>query len=390
MSNSLLLSGGRVLPISGPEIEGGEVLVENGKIKAVGKSLPTGAARKIDVTGKYVIPGFVDAHCHIGMFGDAVGFEGEDGNECTDPVTPHLRAIDAIYPTDQPFEEALQAGVTTAVTGPGSANVLGGTFAAIKTYGNTVEKKLLRQPIAMKCAFGENPKRVYDSMKKSPSTRMATAAILRETLFRASEYLEKKEAAGDDLSKRPPFDIKMESLIPVLKREIPLKAHAHRADDIMTSIRIAEEFNVRITLDHCTEGHLITEEIVARKLPAIVGPTFGSRTKIELKNTTFETIVKLTKAGVKTAIMTDSPVIPLDSLPLCAKFAIQHGLSKEEALRCITLNAAEIAEIADRVGSLEPGKDADIVVFDRHPMDFDAKVEMVIVDGAIVYERKDK
>ena len=390
MSDLLLLSGGRVLPISGPEIEGGEVLVEGSKIKAVGKSLPAGAARKIDVTGKYVVPGFVDAHCHIGMFGDAVGFEGEDGNECTDPVTPHLRAIDAIYPTDLPFEEALQAGVTTAVTGPGSGNVISGTFAAIKTYGNTVEKKLIRQPIAMKCAFGENPKRVYNSMKKSPSTRMATAAILRETLFRAAEYLEKKEAAGDDLSKRPPFDIKMEALIPVLKREIPLKAHAHRADDIMTSIRIAEEFNVRITLEHCTEGHLIIEEIVARKLPAIVGPTFGSRTKIELKNTTFETIVKLTKAGVKTAIMTDSPVIPLDSLPLCAKFAIQNGLSKEEALRCITLNAAEITEIADRVGSLEPGKDADIVVFDRHPMDFDAKVEMVIVDGAIVYERKDE
>lgn len=364
------------------------MLVEGSKIKAVGKNLPAEAVRKIDVTGKYVVPGFVDAHCHIGMFNDAVGFEGDDGNECTDPVTPHLRAIDAIYPTDLPFEEALQAGVTTAVTGPGSANVLGGTFAAIKTYGNTVEKKLLRQPIAMKCAFGENPKRVYNSMKKSPSTRMATAAILRETLFRAAEYLEKKEAAGDDPSKRPAFDIKMESLIPVLKREIPLKAHAHRADDIMTAIRIAEEFNVRITLDHCTEGHLIIDEIVSRKLPAIVGPTFGTRTKIELKNTTFDTIVKLTKAGVKTAIMTDSPVIPLDSLPLCAKFAIQHGLTKEEALRCITLSAAEIAEIADRVGSLESGKDADIVVFDRHPMDFDAKVEMVIVDGAIVYEHK--
>lgn len=385
--SKILLTGGRVIPMIGPELEKGDVLVEGSTIAKVGTGLAAADAKRIDVSGKYVIPGFVDAHCHIGMFGDAVGFEGEDGNEMTDPVTPHLRAIDSIYPHDRPFEEALQAGVTTAVTGPGSGNVVGGTFAAIKTHGNTVEAMLLREPVAMKCAFGENPKRVYSSMKKSPTTRMATAAILRETLFKAREYMQKKEAAGDDLSKRPGFDMKMEAMIPVLKGEIPLKAHAHRADDIMTSIRIAEEFGVRITLEHCTEGHLVADEIKQHNLCAIVGPSFGARVKIELKNLTFDTIRTLLEKGVKVAIMTDAPVIPLDSLPLCAKMATQHGVSREDALKCITINAAEITGIADRVGSLEPGKDADIVVFDRHPLDFDAQVEMVVLNGEIVYQK---
>lgn len=384
----ILLTGGRVLPITAPAIDRGEVLIENGKITAVGSGLAAGDARKVDVTGKFVVPGFVDAHCHIGMWEDALGFEGDDGNEVTDPITPQLRAIDSIYPTDRTFDEALQAGVTTAVTGPGSANVIGGTFAAVKTWGKTVEQKLLRQPVAMKCAFGENPKRCYSELHRSPSTRMATAALLREALFKAREYLDKKEAAGSDASKLPGFDMKCEALIPVLKREIPLKAHAHRADDIMTAIRIAEEFGVRVTLEHCTEGHLIVDKIVSRGLTAIVGPTFGARVKVELKNTTFETIVNLVKAGVKAAIMTDAPVLPLDSLPLCAKMAVQHGLSREDALKCITINAAEITGIADRVGSLEAGKDADVVVFDRDPMDFDAKVDMVLVNGEIVYQRK--
>lgn len=386
--SGILLHGGHVLPMKGPGLEKGEVLVEGNKIKAVGNGLAAGDARKLDVTGKFVVPGFIDAHCHIGIWEDALGFEGDDVNEITDPVTPQLRAIDAINPLDRTFEEALEAGVITAVIGPGSANVVGGTFAAVKTYGNTIEKKLLRQPVAMKCAFGENPKRCYNSLHKSPTTRMATAAILRETLFKAREYIQKKEAAGDDLSKRPPFDLKWESFIPVFKGEIPLKAHAHRADDIMTAIRIAEEFGVRVTLEHCTEGHLITEEIVSRGLMAAVGPTFGARSKVELKNLSFDTVRTLVDAGVKTAIITDAPIIPLDALPLAVKMAVQHGLDRNQALKCITINAAEMCGIDDRVGSLEAGKDADIVVFDRDPLDFDAKVDLVIVNGEIVYERK--
>lgn len=384
----ILLKDATIFSMAGPVLEDSDLLIEKGKIAAVGKSIDGEGAKSIDLSGKFITPGFIDAHCHIGLFEDSLGFEGDDGNEMTAPVTPQLRAIDAIYPTDRTFDEALAAGVTVAITGPGSANVIGGQFAAVKTFGRTVEEKLLSAPVAMKIAFGENPKRVYHGQRKSPSTRMATASILREALFKAKEYMEKKETAAGNSEKTPAFDLKWEALIPVLKREIPLKAHAHRADDIMTAIRIAEEFGLRITLDHCTEGHLIADLLAAKGLPAIVGPSFSDRSKVELRNLTFETPGILAKAGVKIAIMTDSPVIPSQYLPLCAKLAVRNGLDAQEALKAITINPAEIVGIANRVGSLEAGKDADLVVFDRHPLAFEAEVEMVFINGKRVVSRE--
>ncbi len=384
----ILIKNGRIYTMAGDVIENGSILIKDGKIAEVGKDIIAPLdAEVIDAEGRMVTPGFIDAHCHLGMWEEGIGFEGDDGNEATDPVTPQLRAIDSINPMDISFEEAYQGGVTTAITGPGSANVVGGTFVAIKTYGHRVDDMIIKDPVAMKIAFGENPKRVYDSQKKSPTTRMATAAILRETLFKAKTYMEKKESA-EDASKMPDYDIKMEALIPVLKKEIPLKAHAHRADDIFTAIRIAKEFDVDITLDHCTEGHLIVEDLAKEGKPAIVGPTFGNRSKFELKNKSFDTPKALIDAGLKVAIITDAPVIPLQHLPLCAGLAHNAGLDEMEALKTITINPAEIVGLQDRIGSIEVGKDADIVIFDGNPIkDIDCKTYATIIDGKVVYKR---
>lgn len=385
----LLIKNGRIYTMAGEVIENGSILIKEGKIIEVGKDIIAPLdAEVIDVEGRMVTPGFIDAHCHLGLWEEGIGFEGSDGNEAVDPVTPHLRAIDGINPMDISFQEAYEGGVTTAVTGPGSANVIGGSFVAVKTYGNRIDNMIIKYPVAMKVAFGENPKRVYNGQKKSPTTRMATAAILRDTLYKAKTYLEKKERA-EDPSKMPDYDIKMEALIPVLKKEIPLKAHAHRADDIFTALRIAKEFDVDITLDHCTEGHLIADELAKEGKPAIVGPTFGNRSKFELKNKSFDTPKILVEAGIKVAITTDSPVIPLQHLPLCAGLAHNAGLDEIEALKAITINPAEIVGLSHRIGSIEAGKDADIVVFDGNPIkDLDCKTYLTIIDGKIVYKRQ--
>ena len=384
----LFIKNGYIFTMAGDIIEGGGILIDDGKIVEVGKNLVAPLdAEVIDAEGKMVTPGFIDAHCHVGMFEDGMGFEGDDGNEWVDPVTPQLRAIDALNPMDRAFEEAYMGGVTTAVTGPGSANVIGGQFAAIKTYGDRIDDMIIKSPVAMKIAFGENPKRVYESQKKSPLTRMSTAAILRETLFKAKNYMEKKERANGDFEKMPEFDIKMEALEKVLKKEIPLKAHVHRADDIFTAMRIAKEFDLDLTLDHCTEGHLIADYLAKEGKPAIVGPSLTDRSKIELRNQTFETPGVLHKAGVKIAIMTDAPVIPLYYLPICAGLAVKSGLDEMEALKAITINPAEIVGIDDRVGSIEVGKDADIVIFDKNPLrDVDCKTFATIIDGKVVYK----
>ena len=384
----ILIKNGKVYTMAGDVIENGSILIKDGKIAEVGKDIIAPLdAKVIDAEGRMVLPGFIDAHCHLGMWEESIGFEGSDGNEMVDPVTPHLRAIDAINPMDISFEEAYQGGVTTAVTGPGSANVIGGTFVAIKTFGTRVDNMIIKDPVAMKIAFGENPKRVYNDQKKSPMTRMATAAILRETLFKAKAYLDKKENA-EDRSKMPEFDMKLEAMIPVIKKEIPLKAHAHRADDIYTAIRIAKEFDLDITLDHCTEGHLIVDELVKEGKSAIVGPSLGNRSKFELKNMTFETPKVLIEAGVKVAITTDAPVVPLYYLPLCAGLAHKAGLDEMEALKAITIRPAEIVGLDHRIGSIEVGKDADIVIFDGNPIkDVDHKTFVTIIDGEIVYQR---
>lgn len=385
----IFIKNGLIYTMKDEVIENGSILVKDGKIVDIGKDIIAPLdAKVIDAEGRLVTPGFVEAHCHLGLWEDAIGFEGSDGNEVTDPITPHLRAIDGINPMDRTFEEAREGGVTTAITGPGSANVIGGSFAAIKTYGHRVDDMIVKEPVAMKIAFGENPKRVYHAQKKTPVTRMATAALLRETLYKAKNYLEKIERE-EDPSKRPDFDIKLEALLPVLRREIPIKAHAHRADDIFTALRIAKEFDIDITLDHCTEGHLIVDDLAKEGKGAIVGPTLGDRSKFELKNMTFDTPKILNDGGVKIAITTDAPVVPLQYLSLCAGLAHKAGLDEMEAFKAITINPAEIIGLDDRVGSLEVGKDADIVIFDGNPIkDVDYHTFMTIIDGKVVYRRK--
>jgi len=381
----ILIKNGKVLTMAGKVYEQGDVLIEGSRIKAVGENLEAPEdAQMIDAKGMWVMPGIVDPHSHIGMWEDGIGFEGADGNEATDPVTPHLRAIDAINPEDNCFREAREHGITTVVTGPGSANVIGGQFAAIKTYGRRVDDMIIKEPVALKVAFGENPKRVYSGKSKSPSTRMATAAILRESLIKAQEYKRKLERGKEDPDKMPERDLKMEILVKVLNREIPIKAHAHRADDILTAIRIAKEFNLDITLDHCTEGHRIADYLLEENAKVIVGPLLSDRSKVELRNMTFKAPGILSRAGVKVAMMTDHPVIPEQYLPVCAAIAVKEGMDEMEALKAITINAAEITGIGDRVGSLEPGKDADVVIFDTNPLDIRAKTVWVFINGHAV------
>lgn len=385
----LLLKNGNVMTMAGPAFVG-DVAIENGKIVAVGQSLSYSDAEVRDVTGMTVMPGIVDPHCHIGMWEDAMGFEGADGNECTNPITPELRAIDAINPYDRCFEEAAAGGVTTCVTGPGSANVIGGQFVAIKTYGDSVEDMVLRFPVAVKAAFGENPKRVYNGKNQTPSTRMATAALMRKALIEAQEYNEKLERGKADPEKMPERNLGKEILARVMRRELPMKIHAHRADDILTAIRICREFKLRYTLDHCTEGYLITDKLKEALSEdcegIIVGPLLTDRSKIELKNLSFKAPKVLEQAGIEYAMMTDHPVTPEQYLPICTAVAVREGASEEGALKAITINAAKITGIADRVGSIEVGKDADIAVFSGHPFDFRSRCVLTLVNGKVAHE----
>lgn len=385
----LLLKNGNVMTMAGPAFVG-DVAIENGKIVAVGQSLSYSDAEVRDVTGMTVMPGIVDPHCHIGMWEDAMGFEGADGNECTNPITPELRAIDAINPYDRCFEEAAAGGVTTCVTGPGSANVIGGQFVAIKTHGDSVEDMVLRFPVAVKAAFGENPKRVYNGKNQTSSTRMATAALMRKALIEAQEYNEKLEKGKVDPEKMPERNLGKEILARVIRRELPMKIHAHRADDILTAIRICREFKLRYTLDHCTEGYLITDklkEALGEDCEGIiVGPLLTDRSKIELKNLSFKAPKVLEQAGIEYAMMTDHPVTPEQYLPICTAVAVREGASEEGALKAITINAAKITGIADRVGSIEVGKDADIAVFSGHPFDFRSRCVLTLVNGKVAHE----
>ena len=380
----LLIKNGKIKTMVGEDIENGYVLIgDDGKIASVGASIEESADMTvIDAEGRLVTPGCVEAHCHIGVHNSAMRWEGADYNETSDPVTPQMRAIDGINPIDETFGLAIKHGVTSACTGPGSANVVGGTFAAIKLVGNRVDKMIIKDPVAMKCAFGENPKGAYgQNGRKSPVTRMSTAALLRDLLSKSKRYLEAKEEGKD-----PNFDMKLEAMIPVMKKEIPLKAHAHRADDIFTSIRIAKEFDVDLTLDHCTDGVLIADELASEGYPAFVGPSFGSKTKIELAHKSFTTPGILHKAGVPISIITDAPVIPLEYLSMCAGFAFSAGLPYEEAWRAITINPAKQTGIGDRVGSLEVGKDGDVVIWAADPLvTVGAEAYVTVVDGKVAY-----
>lgn len=362
----------------------GDILVENGKITQI---LPANSCKDaetvIDATGLNVYPGLVDAHSHLGLDGYAIGFEGQDYNEMNDILTPQLRAIDGINPQDETLQLALEGGVTCVGTGPGSSNVLGGMFVAMKPFGRRIDDMIVKFPVAMKCAFGENPKRCYKD--KNNYSRMSTASKLREMLFKAREYQAKLDAAAEDPSKKPAYDMKLEALLPVLRREIPLKAHAHRADDIFTAIRIAKEFGIKMTMDHCSEGHLVAEELAKEGFPAIVGPDLTSRNKIEVQNMSFKTAGVLNRAGVMVAITTDHPVSQIQTLPLCAGLAVKAGLPMEEGFRAITIYPAKICGVADRIGSLEVGKDADIAIFDGNPMEIFTRTLYTIINGEIVY-----
>ena len=381
----LFIKNAYIKTMAGEDLPNGCILVDDaGKIAQVGLELtaPEGAT-VIDAEGRLLTPGCIDAHCHIGLDNEATGWEGKDYNEMVDPITPQMRAIDSINPMDESFPNALQGGVTSACTGPGSANVVGGTFAAIKLHGKRVDNMIIKEPVAMKCAFGENPKRCYgQSGKKAPMTRMGTASLLRELLMKTQRYMQDKEN-----DKNPAFNMKLEAMIPVLKKQIPLKAHAHRADDIFTAIRIAKEFDVNITLDHCTDGELIADELAKEGLWAFIGPSLGSKSKIELSHKSFTTPGALHRAGVPISIITDAPVIPLQYLPMCAGLAVNAGLDLEEAWRAITINPATAIGIADRVGSLEVGKDADLVIWTADPLQtVGGEAWMTLVDGKIVYQ----
>ena len=384
----MLIKNGTVHTLDSPVIERGFVAVREGKIAMVGpmEECPESWAGEIyDAKGGHICPGFVDTHCHLGMFGDAIGFEGDDGNEVTDPCTPHLRAIDAINAQDRCFKEARLGGVTTVLTGPGSANPISGQFAALKTNGRWVDEMVIQAPAAMKLALGENPKSVYNERHETPVTRMATAAIIRENLYKAKEYGEKLERAEQDEDEdKPDYDAKLEALLPVVRGEIPVHIHAHRADDIATGIRLSKEFGLRYVIVHGTEGYLISDLLAREGAAVITGPSLGDRSKPELANMSMENPALLTMAGVKVAICTDHPETPIQHLPMCAGMAIKGGMIPETALAAITRWPAEIAGLGERLGTLTVGKDADIVVTSGYPLNWLSKVRLVLIDGKVV------
>ncbi len=361
-------------------IKDGVILIEDGRIEAVGRDLEIPEEAEVhDYPDATVIPGMIDAHTHVGIGEEGIGWEGRDYNEITDPITPHLRAIDAINPDDQGLEDARQSGITTVMVSPGSANVIGGESLAMKTQGEIVDDMVIKNPVGVKAAFGENPKRVYGEKDKSPSTRMAVAAEMRSALQKTRDYLARKQKNGED----EPFehDLKWESLSRVIENELPLKTHAHRADDIMTAVRIAREFGFELTIEHCTEGHLIAEKLAEEGIPAVVGPSLTSRSKVEVRKRDFKTAAVLARAGVKVAIMSDHPVIPVDQLNIYAALSARAGLERDEAIKAITINPAEILDIDDRVGSLKKNKDADLALFSGDPLSLTAELKAVYVEG---------
>lgn len=380
----MIIMNGVIHPIDAPAIPHGFVELEGNRITRVGsmEALPTAEGELLDAHGGHVLPGLIDAHCHLGMFGNAQGFEADDGNEATDPATPHLRAIDAVNPLDRCFQEARESGVTTVVTGPGSANPIAGQLITIKTDGRIVDEMCVTFPTAMKFALGENPKCVYNDRKEAPITRMATAAIIREHLTKALEYKTNLDKAAEDPDEaKPDFDPKLEALLPVLAGILPAHIHAHRADDIATAVRLAKEFHMKLVVVHGTEGHLIADFLAAEGIAVFTGPFLGDRGKPELAGLTLSNPALLHRAGVKIAICTDHPETPVQHLSLCAAMAARAGLPEDAALAAITLSPAEILGIDARIGSLTPGKDADIAVFTGHPFDWRSVPSAVFLAG---------
>ncbi len=368
-------------------IPDGIILIKNNKIKQVYKSpkqVPKDVIKKtkriINANGGWIFPGLIESHCHIGIQEDQIGECGNDLNEFVSPVTPHISALDAVNPMERAFQDAVKAGITSMMVGPGSSNVVGGQFVFIKAKGKVIDDMVVLAPAAMKIAFGENPKNAFSELDTSPVTRMANAAMLREEITKALQYKKKKE------KEKAGIDFKYECWIPVLEHKIPIKAHAHRADDIMTAIRIAKEFQLDLTLEHCSEGHLIAERLGKEGFPAIVGPALVARYKEEMRNISFKTAGVLAAAGVNISITTDHPVCPIHMLPICAGLAAREGLPADEARKAITINAAKICRVDHRVGSIQAGLDADIVIFDGDPLNTLTKTLYTIIDGKVVYE----
>lgn len=363
-----------------------DVLIEFGKIKAVAENLSPDGARELDCTGKTVFPGLIDAHCHIGLFGTAMGERGVDGNENTGSCTPELRGIDGLNPFDPEFRHSVEHGITTVSTGPGSANPICGQFVTMKTYGSSLDAQIIKAPSAMKMAFGENPKSAHNGA--FPVTRMGTAAAIREALFRTQRYRADKEEAKRNDKPQPAFDMKLEALIPVTEKTLLVKAHAHRADDILTALRIAKEFDLDMTIEHCSEGHLIADQLAGAR-GVIIGPLLGFPQKLEVINQTPSAARIFFEHGVKFAIMSDLPASHTCEIVTEAGTCIREGLPLMEGIRAVTRNAAELLKIDDRVGCLAPGMDADIAVFDRNPVEnMQARCVLTIVDGIVAYEAK--
>src|SRR5215813_3788223 len=388
---AVAIVGGMVVPIVGPAIPGGTVLIENGRIAAVGAAdavaVPDGA-QMVDAAGGWVLPGFIDAHAHVGVSEEAEGWAGQDTNEMTEPVTAQVRAIDAINPADLGFRDAISGGVLAVNVNPGSGNPIGGQTVALKCWGRTVDQMALRQPSGMKSALGENPKRVYGEQKKTPSTRLGTAAVIRGALVAAANYLERIDAEQHKPeAERKPVerDLKLEALGLVLRKQIPWRQHCHRADDIATAIRIADEFGYDLVIDHGTEAHLLADLTAARGTPVIIGPLLTSRSKVELRNRSLANPGRLANAGVTIAITTDHPVVPVNFLVHQAALAVKDGLDRDVALRAVTINPARILGVADRIGSLEPGKDADLVIWSGDPLDVLSRAVRVFIEGAEIY-----
>jgi imidazolonepropionase-like amidohydrolase len=386
---SVAITGGRIVPISGPVIERGTVLIIDGAITAVGADVPVpDGVAVIDAESKWVLPGFIEAHGHVGAHEEAEGWAGADSNELTDPVTAHVRALDAINPADLGFRDAIGGGVLAVNVNPGSGNPIGGQTCALKCWGRTVDEMVLRAPAGLKSALGENPKRVYGDQKKTPATRLGIAAVIRGAFVDAANYLQKLDAeAAKPESERKPVDrdLKLEALGLVLRREIPWRQHCHRADDIATALRIAAEFGYDLVIDHGTEAHLVADLLAARDVPVIIGPLFTSRSKVELRNRSLANPGKLAAAGVTIAITTDHPVVPINFLVHQASLSVKFGLDRETALRALTINPARILGVADRLGSLEPGKDGDVVVWSGDPLDVLSRVERAFQDGREIY-----
>jgi imidazolonepropionase-like amidohydrolase len=388
-SSTVAITGGRVVPVTAEPVENGTVLIEDGKITAVGAGLAVpGGAQVIDAAGQWVLPGFIEVHGHVGVHEEAQGWAGSDTNEMTEPVTAQVRALDAINPADLGFRDAITGGVLAVNVNPGSGNPIGGQTVALRCWGRTVDEMLLREPSGLKSALGENPKRVYGEQGKMPSTRLGTAAVIRGAFVAAANYLAKLDAeeAKPEADRKPvDRDLKLEALGRVLRREIPWRQHCHRADDIATALRIAEEFGYDLVIDHGTEAHLVADLLAARNIPVIIGPLFTSRSKVELLNRSLANPGRLAKAGVTIAITTDHPVVPIHFLVHQATLAVKEGLDRDTALAALTINPARIAGVDGRLGSIEPGKDADLVLWSGDPLDVFSRAQRALIGGREIY-----